>query len=220
MKLSRETINLLKVYSNINTNLLIKAGSTIRTKSPQKNIVAEATIAEEFPLDFGIYDLGEFLGVLSLFEDADVLFEDKVATITEGKSSIRYYAADASLLVVPTQALKYPEPEVTFDLPAATLAMAIKTAGVLRSSDITIEGDGTTIHLSVADLKNPSANNFKVIVGETDKTFKANLKQENLKMAPGDYTASLSSKMISRFQSKTSDAVFYIALESTSTFAK
>jgi len=219
MKISKDTISILKTLSAVNTNLLLKPGNKISTISPQKNVVAELTVSETFPEQFGIYDLGEFLGVMSLFSDADVEFQEKFAVIKEGSSSIRYYAADPSILVVPTKPLNFPAAEVEFRLPAATLAMAIKTAGVLRSPDVSFEGDGTTVRMSIADLKNPSANSFNMVVGESDVVFKSNLKVENLKMMPGDYDVSLTSKKISRFKNTANGAVFYVALELTSTMA-
>jgi len=217
MKFSPKTIKALKTFSAINTHILLKAGNKISTISPLKNIYAEVTIEETIPTDFGIYDLTEFLGVLSLFSDAEVEFSEKVATIKEGKSSIRFCASEPALLIVPKKALVFPDSDVDFTLSGSTLSTAIKTAGVLRSTDIAIEGDGTDIYISVADLKNPSANSFRVVVGSTDKTFKANLKVENLKMtSTDDYEVSLSSKEITRWKSVTQDAVFYVAMEKTS----
>ena len=219
MKISKETVSTLKTLSAVNTNLLLKPGSKIATISPQKNVVAEVNVAETFPETFGIYDLGEFLGVLSLFTDADVEFSEKHVTIREGSSSIKYFAADPSILVVPTKPLNFPAAEVEFRLPATTLAMAIKTAGVLRSPDVSFEGDGTTVRMSIADLKNPSANSFSMTVGESAVVFKSNLRVENLKMMPGDYDVALTSKKISRFKNATKGAVFYVALELPSTMA-
>ncbi len=219
MQISKETIAILKTLSSINTNLLLKAGSKVSTISPQKNIVAEVTVAESFPNDFAIYDLNEFLGVLSLFDDADLSFSDKQVKISEGGSSIKYFAADPSILVVPTKELKFPSAEINLELSANTLARIIKTAAVLRSPDISFVGDGNSIKVIVADLKNPSANSFELQVGETEHTFQLNLKVENLKMMPGDYDVSLTSKKISRFVNKANGAVFYVALELSSTMS-
>ncbi len=216
MRISKDTISTLKTLASINTNLLIKTGSKVSTISPQKNIVAEVTVAESFPSDFAIYDLNEFLGVLSLFEDADLAFEDKQVKISEGGSSIKYFAADPSILVVPTKELKFPAAEVNLELPAGVLQRVIKTASVLRSPDISFVGDGSTIKIIVADLKNPSSNSFELQVGVTDLQFKLNLKVENLKMMPGDYEVSLTSKKISRFKNKANGALFYVALELSS----
>ena len=217
MRISKETVSILKTLASVNTNILLKPGNKLATISPQKNIVAEINVAETFTNEFGIYDLNEFLGVLSLFTDADLEFTDKQVTFREGKSNIKYFAADASILVTPSKPLNFPSPEVTFLLPAATLAMAIKTASVLRSPDISFVGDGSSMSLLVADLKNPSANSFTLDLGETDRTFKSNLKVENLKMMPGDYEVALTSKKISRFKNTANGAIFYVALELTST---
>jgi ribosomal protein L28 len=101
---------------------------------------------------------------------------------------------------------------------AGMLNMINKTASVLRASDVSIVGDGSKITAVVGDKKNATGNSFSEPVGDTDKTFKVNLKVENLKMLPGDYAVSISSKKISRFKSPSSDLVYYVAVEADSTF--
>jgi hypothetical protein len=219
MKISSETIALLKTFSSINTNLVLRKGSTLSTISGLKNVYASADVPEDFPVDYAIYDLPEFLSVLSLFKDADVTFDEKVAVIKEGKSAIRYYAADISLLVLPEKPMTFVDPLVEFILPQATLTTALKTAGALRSADIAFEGDGENIYVVVADLKNPNANSFRVVVGETDKTFRANLKVENLKMSPGEYKVGLTKRKI-KFENTSQKVTFYTALETTSSFSE
>lgn len=225
MKFSEETIKVLKTFSTINTNLFLKPGNKLSTCSQLNTIRAEVAIPESFPCEFGIYNLGEFLGVLSLFSEPDVEFTDKVAYIREGRSAIRFLACEPSLLIYPDKKAQpgkvftFPETYVEFDLTGSLLNTVIKTAGVLKTTDITIEGDGKNIFVSVADLKNPSSNSFRVEVGESDKTFTANLKVENLKMATVDYTVSIAARKISRWKSKTQDAVYYVALEDTSKIA-
>lgn len=218
MQISKDTINIFKALAAVNSNLLIKSGSELTTISPQKNVYASVTVADDFPIDFGIYDLSEWLGVMSLFTDPDVEFSAKYATISEGKSAIKYYAADSSILVVPQKAIKFPSADIEFVLSAATLAMVMNTAGVLRSSDVSITGNGKEISVVVADLKNNAANSFNMAVGTTDKIFSANIKVDNLKLIPGEYEVSLSSKKISHFKHSTVKASFFVALESTSTF--
>lgn len=219
MKISKETISILKTFSSINTNMVLRKGSTISTISTLNNVFATVNVPEEFPVDYAIYDLPEFLGVLSIFGDADVEFTDRVAVIKEGKSAIHYYAADISVLVVPDRPMTFADPLVEFILPAATLSMATKTAGALRSADISFEGDGEHIYIVVADLKNKNANSFRVSVGDTTMTFKANLKVENLKMSAGEYQVSLTKRKI-RFESTAQKATFFVALEQTSSFSE
>lgn len=217
MKLSKETIALFKNFAGINSNLLLKSGSKLATISAQKNVMADATVAETFP-DFGIYDLNEFLGAMSLFDDPDLDFQDKYVTIKQGSMSIKYFAADATVLTAPQKAITFPEAEIGFTISADKLNMIHKTASVLRAADVSIVGDGSTVTIVVGDKKNASGNSFSEPVGSTDKTFKVNLKVENLKMLPGDYEVSISSKKISRFKSTATDLVYYVAVEADSTF--
>jgi hypothetical protein len=216
MKLSKETVGLIKNFAGINSNLLLKAGNKLATISAQKNVMADATVTETFP-DFGIYDLNEFLGAMSIFEDPDLDFSEKYVTIKQGNMSIKYFAAEASVLTAPQKAITFPEAEIEFNLTANMLDMIRKTSGVLRASDLTITGDGSTITAVVGDKKNATGNTFQEPVGTTDKTFTVHLKVENLKMLPGDYTVSVSSKKISRFKGN-GDLVYYVAVEADSSF--
>jgi len=217
MKLSKETVSLIKNFAGINSNLLLKSGNKLATISSQKNVMADATVTETFP-DFGIYDLNEFLGAMSLFDDPELDFQEKYVSISQGSMKIKFFAADASVLVAPQKAITFPEAEINFTMTAGMLNMINKTASVLRASDVSIVGDGTTITAVVGDKKNVTGNSFSEPVGATDKTFKVNLKVENLKMLPGDYEVSISSKKISRFKSPSSDLVYYVAVEADSTF--
>lgn len=216
MKLSKETVGLIKNFAGINSNLLLKSGNKLATISAQKNVMADAVVTETFP-DFGIYDLNEFLGAMSLFEDPELTFNDKYVTIEQGGNSIKYFAAEASVLTAPQKAITFPAAEIEFNMSASMLSMIQRTASVLRAADVSIVGDGSSITVVVGDKKNASGNSYNANVGSTDKKFKVNLKVENLKMLPGDYTVSISSKKISRFQG-TGDLVYYVAVEADSSF--
>ena len=219
MKLTKETLALFKNYACINSNLLLKAGNKLSTISSQKNVMSDVTVTETFPVDFGIYDLNEFLGAMSIFEDPDLEFGDKVCKITQGNMSIKYFAADASVLTAPSKSITFPTAEINFELSNQMLTMIQRTASVLRASDVSVVGEAGQITVVVGDKKNATGNSFSEPVGTTDKTFKVNLKVENLKMIPGDYSVSVSSKKISRFKSSTtSDLVYYVAVEADSTF--
>jgi hypothetical protein len=216
MKLSKETVGLIKNFAGINSNLLLKSGNKLATISAQKNVMADAVVTETFP-DFGIYDLNEFLGAMSLFEDPELTFNDKWVTIEQGGNSIKYFAADASVLTAPQKAITFPDAEIEFPMSANMLSMIQRTASVLRASDVSIVGDGSTIAVVVGDKKNATGNSYNSAVGATEKKFKVNLKVENLKMIPGDYQVSISSKKISRFKGA-GDLVYYVAVEADSTF--
>jgi hypothetical protein len=216
MKLSKETVGLIKNFAGINSNLLLKSGNKLATISAQKNVMADAVVTETFP-DFGIYDLNEFLGAMSLFEDPELTFNDKWVTIEQGGNSIKYFAAEASVLTAPQKAITFPDPEIEFNMSANMLSMIQRTASVLRASDVSIVGDGSTMSVVVGDKKNATGNSYNSTVGSSDKKFKVNLKVENLKMIPGDYAVSVSSKKISRFKGA-GDLVYYVAVEADSSF--
>jgi hypothetical protein len=198
---------------------MLREGNKLSTISEAKNVMANATIAETFPNDFGIYDVNEFLGVISLFQNTDLKFSDKYVTISDGGSSkIKYYAAGEGVVKSAPATIKFPTPDVSFDLDEAQLAMILRTAAVLKASDVSIAGDGSNLKVVVSDKKNDTANAYEMSIGSTDKVFSANLKIENLKMLPGDYTVEVSSKKISKFTNKASDLSYFVAIEADSEF--
>jgi len=179
--------------------------------------MADATTTESFP-DFAIYDLNEFLGAMSLFDDPELEFQDKYVSIKQGSMNIKFFAADPSVLVAPQKAITFPDAEINFNMSSAMLDMIKKTSSVLRAADVSIVGDGSKVTAVVGDKKNATGNSYSESIGDTDKVFKVNLKVENLKMLPGDYQVSISSKKISRFKAPNTDLVYYVAVEADSTF--
>jgi hypothetical protein len=218
MKLSKETLAVFKNFSTINSNLILKPGQALTTISAHKNIMAEAHISESFPVEFGIYDLNEFLGAMSLFESPDLEFADKYVTIKEGKNGIRYFAANQSVLTVVPNIKQFPAADIEFDLPGQMLAQIQRVASILRVTDFSVVGDGQAININVGDKSNPTGNTFTSEIGATDKTFRVNFKVENLKMMPGDYRVAIGAKKISRFQAVNQQLVYYVAIELDSTF--
>ena len=123
MKLSDKTVGILKNFSTINQNILIREGSKLRTMSTMKNILAEADVSETFPTDFGIYDLNEFLGVLTLAKDADIQFDHQsYLTADSGSTKIKYFYSDPSILTTPPETFNAPECDVTFGVSASVLS--------------------------------------------------------------------------------------------------
>lgn len=219
MKLTPRTLSILENFANINQNLFVTAGSTIKTMSVAKNIFVSAEVDETFNQEFGIYNLKELLGVLSLFESPDIEFGEKSLTIKQGNQRVTYYYAQREVLVVPAKDIKMPEPDFEFDLSQETIAGIRKAASVLGVTDLSIVGNGTTISAVVGDVKNATSNAFSVDVGTTDKTFKANFKVENLKMIGADYRVKISSRGLACFESTSNkDYVMFVALEQNSTF--
>lgn len=221
MKLSKNTITICKNFATINSNLTIKEGSKIVTRSAGKNIIAEATVEENFPSEFGIYDLNEFLGVLSLFDSPELDFSEKSVTIKEGKNKVTYFAASPSILTPVPNMKEFPDADVEFELSSNMLSHIQKVSSILKVTDFSVIGDGTNVFIQVGDKANSTSNTFKAEIGETDKTFQINFKVDNLKMLPGDYIVAVGGKKISRFSAKHNQdqaLVYYIAIEFDSTF--
>ena len=220
MKLSDTTKEILKNFSEINPNLLITPGKQIKTISTMKNILATAGVEENFPQDIAIYDLSEFLGMLSLFSKPVFDFDEKLMTINEEgtKTKSKYYFADPSILTTPQKDVKMPETEVVFTLTQTDLNSVKKAAGMLQLPDISVKSVDGDIIMSAIDKKNDTANTYDVKVGETDKKFEFHFKTEHFKMLPGDYNVHISSKLISNFKHKTKSIQYWIALENTSKY--
>ena len=220
MKLSDNTLSLLKNFSTINQSILFKKGNRLRTISVMKNILAEATIAEEFPKDYGIYDLGQFLNGLGLHNSPELDFhDDSYVIIKEGRSRSKYFFADPNVIITPPEkAIELPSEDVTFELSTEQLDKLLKAAAIYQLSDLSVIGENGVVNILVRDKKNDTSNNFAVTVGETDATFSFNFKVENIKILPGTYDVVVSQKLLSRFTAKNYDLTYYIALEPDSTF--
>jgi len=218
MKLSNETISVLKNFSTINANLMVKAGSSLSTMSAMKNIVAKADVTEEFPSDFAIYDLNEFLSALSLFGKPDLEFGNDFVIITEeGTSkSLKYWFSDPSVVTTPSKEISMPSTELTFNLSSDTLNEITKAAAVIGVPDMALSGG----KLMVTDKKNSTANAYETSldVGDIAAEYKFWFKVENLKVMPGAYDVEVSSKKISHFTNTKLGVQYWIALEPESSY--
>jgi hypothetical protein len=220
MKLSDKTISVLKNFSSINQSILFKEGNKLRTISVMKNILAEATISEDFSRDFGIYDLNQFLNGLSLHQDPELDFaQDGYVVIREGRSRSKYFFADPNVIVTPPEkAINLPSEDVCFQLSTEQLDKLLKASAVYQLPDLSAIGENGVVKLVVRDKKNDTSNDYAVVVGETENEFCFNFKVENIKVLPGTYEVVVSQKLLSRFTSKNHDLTYYIALEPDSTF--
>ena len=220
MKLSDKTLTLLKNFSSINQSILFKEGSNLRTISVMKNILAEATIEEELPKDFGIYDLNQFLNGLNLHQNAELDFQnDGYVVIKEGKSRSKYFFADPNVIITPPEKeIVLPSEDVCFLLDTKELDKLLKAAAVYQLPDLSVVGEAGVVKLVVRDKKNDTSNDFSVVVGETNEVFTFNFKVENIKILPGSYEVVISQKLLSRFKNTGFDVTYYVALEPDSAF--
>ena len=221
MNLSSDTVAVLKNFSDINQNILVKPGNKVQTISTMKNILAEAEISEKFDSEFAIYDLPEFLRAIDLFQKPSLNFNGgsnvQIAD-DNSKQSIKYFFADKSVIVAPTKNITMPDKEVTFTLKKDDFARLQKGVMTLNLPDVAVKGDGKSITLVATDKKNKSSNDYSMVVGETNKTFTAYFKAENFKMVSDDYDVAISKQKISHFVNRNKPIQYWIALEPDSEF--
>ena len=221
MNLTTDTLSILKNFSEINQNILVKPGKKLSTISTMKNILAEADISESFDSEFAIYDLPEFLRSVELFESPDLKFNSgSNVAIGDGKSrqQVKYFFADKSVIVAPSKTINMPDKEVAFKLTKADFEKVRKGYTTLNLPDIAVKGDGKKISIVATDKKNKSSNTYAVNLGETTKSFTAYFKAENFKMFPDDYDVAISKQKISHFVNRNRPIQYWIALEPDSEF--
>lgn len=222
MELTAKTLDVLKNYAGINSNIVIAKGAVVKTVSEAKNVLSSATLDTEFPRDFGIYDLNEFLSTLSLLDSPRITFDENYALISDGsgRSRIKYHYTNPDILTSPKKDIIMPETEVKFTLDRDTLSRVKRAASVLGHTEMSISNQNNVLVLNVIDNNDKTSNAFSIDVdgtfGDEDFNFVFNI--SNLKMIEGDYEVGISSKLISHFVNKESGIEYWVALEKTSTY--
>lgn len=219
MQLSSETISILKNFSTINPSIWFKKGNVVSTMSPLKTIIAKATVQEQFPVECGIFELNKFLSVISLFnsQSTNLDFQQTHVDIIDGNQKIRYVYAEKEMIVCPPdKEIVFPEPDCSFKLTAAYLQSLMKAISVLQLPEIAFIGEDGSIEIRGINSKSPTADNYSIKIGETDKQFKMIYKVENLKFVGGEYTVDISKNCITRFT--TNNVNYMIMAEASSSF--
>jgi hypothetical protein len=227
MQLSSETLAVLKNFASINSNIVFRGGSTIKTMSEAKNILASANVSDQFPdREFGIYDLNEFLGVVSMFDNPELDIDNNFARISQDRRAVQYFFSDPSILTSPSKDIQMPEPEVKFALGESDLNTIRRAASTLSVSDLVIEysGEGNELKATVTDLADSTSNSFSLdlepITLPTGTPFRFVFSVSNFKILSGDYTVDVSSKLISHLVSESNAVQYWIALEKSSTYGE
>ena len=217
MKLSPKTLLILKNFATINPSIVIKPGNVLASIAANKTVLAKTTVPDEFDRVVSIYAVNRFLSALSLFQDPDVEFGESAAVIRGAQSSITYHYCDpAIVLAPPDKDIKVPSVDVECTVTNKALQDVMKAMSVLGLPELAIVGDGDRLTIQAIDVKNPSADTFSVDLGETDKTFRAVFRSENIKVIDGDYRVQISAKGLSQFTG--TEATYWIAIEQSSTF--
>ena len=224
MNLSQDTVGILKNFASINPNIVMRVGNTVKTISEAKNILAQADISEDIPVEFGIYDLNEFLNVVSLFEEPVLQFQDtKKVRIADGrfKQSVNYHFSDPTILTSPQKEVPMLSTEVSVDLTEQQMGSLRRAASTLGVSDVVLEGSASGTTISVVDLKDPTSNNYQLVlenVTHSAEQFKIIFNINNLKLIPGNYHVSISNQFVSNFKHSELNVQYWVAVEKSSSF--
>ena len=220
-KLSKQTLDILKNFASINSNILVSPGNVIKTISPVKNVMSQAVVKENLDTEFGIWDLNKFLGVVSLFNDPEFYFNEKYVEIVGNNGTrVVYHYSEPKLLTTVTKEIRMPDAVVNFTLEQDDFSELQKASGVLQLPDLCLRNCSEGIELVAVDKKDSSSNNYSVLVGNdyANGDFEFFFKTENLKLLPGDYRVSVTDKVVSKFVHTELDLTYWIALESDSRY--
>ena len=223
MKLSVDTINILKNFSLINPSIAFKAGNSLSTMSPQKSVMARADLDDSFPSNGAIYDLSRFLGVISLFETPEYIFKDNVLEISGGGQSVSYTFADPSMITVPTkERIDIPDPDLDIPISWSQMQAVLKAANIMQLPEIAVSGT-KNISLEAINSGDPTSDRYTQELGlnETNHNFSFIFKADNMKVMSYDYNCKITQKGISQFTSRNDKGpkiTYWIAVEQNSEF--
>ena len=215
MKLSENTVTVLKNFATINSGIVVKPGNKLRTISANKAILAEATVEETFPHEFGIYDLNKSLGLLSMNKNDNEVEILQNFLVFKSLGTIRQRFTAANLILSPpNKNINIPSYDVKFTLNADTLSWIFNVASILKCPNVVVTNEDGKIAISAMDVKGEIVDDAKVVLdAETELKFQATLKIENLKVVPGEYTVEISSAGVSKFHNETRNLTYWIAIE-------
>ncbi len=213
MQFSNETIQVLKNFAAINSNILIRKGKTLSTISTAKNIFAKADVTEDFPAEVAVYDLNSLLALLTLMENQNVEFGDKSLTISKDNGKFEYFYSSPTVIVAAPDKSIEVDNHYQFTLSSEDVNMIMKAAAITSAPTITISGKGDDVTLTIGDKKNDTANTYKKIIGKSEHSFDCHMAVENFKVVPDSYIVTISKKKAFHFKHETKALEYFIAME-------
>ena len=228
MKISQDTLNILKNFSGINKGIVLRKNKPLATVSEMENIYAVAEIQESFPCDIGIYDLSEFLGTLGLFQSPVLDFgqdgQSNFVVIKEegGKSTVKYRFDDISLITSPSESYEIPSVEIEFDLTQTDIQKIQKACAIMGLKDIVIAStDGQSVSVIARDPVNKLSNFYELgtEANSGGHKFEFVINAENMKLISGDYNVKASKEGSVLFTNQKGNLSYLIALEESSTYS-
>lgn len=216
MKLSENTLTILKNFATINTGIVFRPGHTLKTMAADLSVLAEAEVDEEFPIEFGIYDLNQFLGNITTMSDPELEFGAKSVNIKDSMFSLDYRYCPSNLITAPPEdkKLSLEDPDVTLDLTADQMTKILRLASMNTLPHVTIQGKDGVLTILAQDKANDGKNVVRANLGDWQgKDITATFKTDLLGIIPEDYAVEIKLEKFARFTSKTSKLTYFISLE-------
>lgn len=217
MKLSERTLTVLKNFAAVNSGVVIRKGKVQKTISPERSILVEATLDDEFPVEFGIYDLNQFLGLITTLKNPDLTFSKEEVVLNDGRMSFNYRSSAPSLIITPPdKELTLKQVDVAFDLTNADLSILLKTASMTSLPNLTVKSKNGEIGIQTHERANDSSNFGYMKIADAQeglKDFVASFKTENLKLIPDEYHVEIQVPAFAKFVNVKEDLTYFIALE-------
>ncbi len=220
LKLSKQTVDVLKNFVTINPSIYFKKGNVLTTIDPGKNIFARYESPETFEEhDFGIYKLDRLINILSFFEDPEIVIEPNFLLVYSGKNTAKIKFSPPDVLIYPKRdEAKLKSVSIEFDLTQDHIESMLRAVALMELPEIALSSDGEFIYLKAINSKTPDEDSFTIEVVETneDKPFTALFDKNHLKIMPAAYHVQLSAKGWAKLSN---DMITYvIAMQSNSKF--
>ena len=201
MKLSENTLGVLKNFSSINSGLVLQKGNIQKTISPEKSILVEVEIEDAIPNQFGIYDLNQFLGNITTLGNPDLTFNEKSVLMNDGEITLNYYSCSPNLIVSPPdKELKLKQIDVSFRLTNAALSKLLKLSSMNNLTNLSVIGKNGEIRLQAHEKANDTSNHASFKLSDYNGAeFAASFKVENIKLIPGDYDVEIQLGAFAKF---------------------
>lgn len=188
MKISEDTLKMLKWMSTVNGGIKIDPGNRLYSKAESQAMACVCEVAENFEQPFVTTNLQKFLQLVDLIDDPDFEFKEDSVIITsgDGKNKVRFLQSNPALVNQSNKIPKeQPDVAITFNLASADLQKVFNSAKVLCVSDITLHTKEGNIYMTVSNKSmNSSSDYVDVKVGECEPDLDISFafKKQNLKL--------------------------------------
>ena len=217
MKLSENTLAILKNFSSINSGVVLQKGNVQKTISPEQTILVEAHLEDDMPETFGIYDLNQFLGNVTTLKSPELKFSSESVVMDDGDMQLNYYSCSPSLIISPPQGrdLVLKNVDVSFALSNNTLTKLLRLAAMNNLTHLTVIGKNGELRLQTHEKSNDTSNFASTKIDDyRGKDFVVSFKTENLRLIPDNYNVEIAIGGFAKFVNASGKLTYFIALES------